>query len=329
MKALISGVAGVLGSALAEKLLKKGFAIRGIDICRIDEAWRLTEIRDSLEYSWKSSVDLGIDDVSGIDVIVDAGLGVADRPLGNSSPRFAVESNIQPSLRILEVIRRLPVGRRPTVIYPSSFNALYGYPHDTVYDQSMLPNPSSVYGWTKGAAELLYLTYHRAHGIPCVITRVGSGYGPRMRSDELPARLILGTLRNENLVVRSPGSKRLWTYIEDVTEFYGRLLERLGEYNGQTLHCAGNDGDEIVTNSSLARLIMRIGKKRLRIVERDYEPGELVGGKPISFEVEKKTPLWSPSFSLRKGLMKTYDWFGLNLWRYGGEKQGDEHLGQV
>ena len=68
--------------------------------------------------------------------------------------------------------------KMPTVVYPSSFNTLYGHPSGSLYGPDMLPNPSSVYGWTKAAAELLCMTYHRAHGVPCIVTRVEAGTGP-------------------------------------------------------------------------------------------------------------------------------------------------------
>ena len=198
MKVLIIGAAGVIGSALTEKFLKMGMDMSCLDICRIDEAWRLNNVRDQIKYIWKASNDLLLDDIRGIDVIVDSGIGVADRPLGTSSPTHTFTANLVPSLRILETVSKMDT-KKPTIIYPSSFNTLYGHPAGSTYVSKMLPNPSSVYGWTKAAAELLYSTYHKAHGVPCVITRVGSGYGARMRSDEFPARLILNVLKGWRL----------------------------------------------------------------------------------------------------------------------------------
>ena len=180
----------------------------------------------------------------------------------------------------------------------------------------MLPNPSSVYGWTKAAAELLYSTYHKAHGVPCVITRVGSGYGARMRSDEFPARLILNVLKGRDIIVRSPNAKRLWTFGEDIIEFYTKLIEDLDQYVGQTLHCAGNAGNNIVKNTTLAKMVVKIGQSDISIKSGEYEPGELVDGKPISFDIESQSPMWKPKFTLEEGLTKTYKWFEQNLSRY-------------
>jgi nucleoside-diphosphate-sugar epimerase len=315
LKILVIGAAGVIGSALTEKFLKMGLSVNCMDICRFDEAWRLNDIKHQIKYTWKASNDLLLDDIREIDVIVDGGLGVADRPLGNSSPTHTLTTNLYPSLRILETINSLN-GKKPIVIYPSSFNALYGYPNESKYNSQMLPNPSSLYGWTKAAVELLYMTYHKSHGIPYVITRVGSGYGARMRSDELPARLILNVLTGKKIIVKSPNAKRFWTYGEDIIDFYGKLIENLDQYIGQTLHCAGNKDNEIVTNISLAKLITKIGNSQAEISSDVYEPGELVDGKPISFDVDSQSSIWNPQFTLEEGMKKTFSWFEKNLFRY-------------
>ncbi|MEM0133644.1 MAG: NAD-dependent epimerase/dehydratase family protein, partial [Thermoplasmatales archaeon] len=69
------------------------------------------------------------------------------------------------------------------------------------------------YRWTKAAAEQLYQTYHHSFGIPIFIARVGSSYGEMMRTDELVAKVIMSNLQNKEFTLRSPYSKRLWTYL--------------------------------------------------------------------------------------------------------------------
>lgn len=315
MRVLVVGAAGVVGSALTERFLDMGMGVACMDVCRIDEAWRLSRVRDRVRYLWKASNDMVRDDIRRTDIIVDAGLGVADRPLGNSSPSHTVISNVLPPLRILETVSRLD-GERPTVVYPSSFNTLYGHPAGSTYTPEMLPSPTSVYGWTKGAAELLCLTYNRAHGVPCIVTRVGSGYGARMRSDELPARLMLNALNSRKMLLRSPEARRLWTYGEDIIDFYERLVGRLGEYNGQVLHCAGNADGRIVTNMELARMVSELSGNEMEIEPGPYEPGEMVNGKPISFHIGGDSPLWKPRFTLKEGMARTLEWFRRNMSRY-------------
>ena len=317
MKIWICGIAGVLGSALAEFFVNKGFEVFGNDIIRIEEAWRLENVRDKIRYVWKSTLDISKDDVKNMDIIIDASLAVTDRPLGISSPFHTVIGNILPALKLLEVVKKLD--KKPILIYPSSFNALYGRVGE-VYTEDTPIAPASVYGWTKAAAEELYRTYYRAYKIPVVITRVGSSFGERGRSDELPHRLIIHCLKNKPFILKSPFAKRLWTYMGDVLEFYDKLIEKIHDVIGMTLICAGNKGDKIVTNLELAELIKKLTNSNIEIKLSDYEPGELINGKPIDFKIDasktRKLLGWEPKHALEEGLIKTINWFKENIHRY-------------
>jgi len=316
MRVFITGIAGVLGSNLAMSLIEQGYLVSGNDVCRKEEAWRLSEIIDRITYYWKATEDLLREEINS-DVIIDAGLGVADRPLGNLSPEYTVKNNIFPALKLLELCRRMK--KPPILVYASSFNSLYGKVN-TTYTERTPVAPASVYGWTKGAVEELYLTYYRAFNIPVVITRVGSAYGPKMRSDELIAKVILYAFKDRVFKLRSPKAKRLWTYAKDVSTFYLKMLEGIEDCIGETLICAGNRGDKIVTNIELLKIIGKVIGKKIEFVEEEYEPGELINGKPISFRVNAEYSRnkleWYPFYTLEKGIKETAVWFEENIWRY-------------
>jgi nucleoside-diphosphate-sugar epimerase len=123
-------------------------------------------------------------------VVIDCAIGFADRPFGIRSPQQTLLGNLLPPLRVLEIVRKLD--KKSVVIYPSSFNACYA--HKTITENT-LPDTTSLYGWTKRAVENLCRVHHRAYDVPIIITRVGSCFGPKGRSDELPHRLIIYALR--------------------------------------------------------------------------------------------------------------------------------------
>ncbi len=318
MKTFITGIAGVLGSNLAAMLVSLGYNVEGCDIVRKDEAWRLRPILDKIAYFWKSTIDVGAE-VESADIIIDCGLGFADRPFGNDSPVSTTIGNIVPPLCLLERIRRMP--RKPVIIYPSSFNSLYGHVGAT-FMENMSQFPTSVYGWTKASAEQLYTAYRIMYDLPIILTRVGSAYGERMRSDELVAKLIIHSfLGKEKFYLHSPRAKRLWTHIEDVLSFYDRLLNKLDSCIGETLHCAGNAGDRVLENAEIADMIVKTTGIRMEIIEGEYEPGETVFGTPIHFSIDsdhtRELLGWRPRVSLEDGIKRTVDWFKANLWRLG------------
>lgn len=311
--------------------LRLGDEVVVTDITRIDECWRLIEkgIMDQVEYRWKASQDISRDDLDEIDLVVDCAIGFPDRPFGSRSPRSAIDANLDPAVGLLESLRKLSVP--PPVIYPSSFNALYGT--RGLYDENTQANPTSIYGWTKAAVEQLYRTYHYSFGIPVIITRVGSSYGEMMRTDELIAKIIMSNLQNREFSLRSPYSKRLWTYLGDVISLYEAMIKK-SDYGHDTdfineiesrnsiINVAGNAGDQILNNLEIANLIGEVMDSTSTVTLNNYyEPGEMIDGRPVEFSINAE---WSrkligktPEHTLREGIKRTVDWFAERNGRVG------------
>lgn len=319
MKIWITGIAGVLGSNLAKRLKERGFDVSGNDIAKPNETWRLRGT--DIKWLWKATEDLSLDDIKGYDVIFDAGLSVPDRPFGTSSPKFTLINNLLPPVSVLELIKNSK--NKIWAIYPSSFNALYGWIFKGVdtFHEKLTTFPTSPYGWSKGAAETLYLTYHFTYNIPVSIIRTGSTFGEGGRLDELPHKLIsYGLLNKEKFIMKSPHAKRLWGYIGDVLEFYDKLFDRGAPEEYEILHLAGNKGDETLENVDLAKRVFNIIKADTDIVEAEYEVGEEYKGKLIDFknnaEETRSKISWSPRYSINEGLKNTIEWFKNNEWYY-------------
>ena len=323
---LITGGEGVLGSSLSDLFLKLGDDVTVIDIVRRDECWRLQRlgIVDHVDYRGKGSQDLETKDVEDADLVVDCAIGFPDRPFGTTSPRASIDANIAPAVGLLEALRHS--SHKPVVIYPSSFNSMYG--NKGTYDERTSTNPTSIYGWTKSAAEQLYRTYHTSFGIPVIITRVGSSYGEMMRTDELVAKLILAAINKKKFLMRSPLSRRLWTYLGDVINAYKAIIQQSDyghdpefmepiESEGLALNVAGNLNDQILNNLELGELISGLIGNRIEVTPMDYyEPGEMVNGSPIDFGIDAEWTRnllgWRPDFTLNSGLERTTKWFSEN-----------------
>ena len=327
---MVTGGAGVLGSTLTKLFLRMGHQVTVLDYSRKEEAWRLFYDLASVDYKWKSETDVAETDISGFDIIFDCAIGFADRPFGTESPQNTTSSNILPSLSLLEKVRRLD--KRPMVVYPSSFNSLYGIGANSVITEDSLPLPTSVYGWTKAAVELLYRTYSTAYGVPIVITRTSSTFGPGGRSDELPHTLILSIIDNrETFPLRSPLAKRLWTFSEDAASFYEAFISKFEQemalLPGRLLHLGGNKSDQITSNMEFANMISRISNSGIQLIEGEYEPGELVNGNPVSFDFSagetRRLLNWKPKWSLESAIQETVDWFKSNRHRYNVEMKNE------
>ncbi|MCG2892806.1 MAG: NAD(P)-dependent oxidoreductase [Vulcanisaeta sp.] len=349
MRIFITGIAGSLGTHLAKELVDMGFEVAGNDIKRLEE----TELFDlPIIYIWKSSIDLEPEDLPWVpDVVIDAAIEFADRPLANSSPITTVFGNLATAVRILELARKhFP---NALLIYPSSFNSIYGWQYigwakaqEVLNKTGILPPlPTSVYGWSKASAELLYFSYAIMHKLRVLITRVGSSYGPGGRLDELPHKLIVYSIKGLKFKLRSPRATRLWTYVKDVVDFYRELFnEHIYDYEPASpviITNAGNAGyidsskpNYVATNEEIAQLIKRIAREFGRDLDYEpidyYEPGEYTPAsmsldyvdKPIKIDIDvtsMQPTWWKPKYTLYDGLKETYNYF-LTIFGRSGER---------
>jgi nucleoside-diphosphate-sugar epimerase len=182
MRVLITGVAGFVGSHLAERLLNEGHEIVALD-CFTDYYPRPVKERNlagllrSPRFRFHE-LDLRVDALDaaleGVDVVVNQ---AAMAGLMRSWTDFDsyVSCNLTGLQRLIEAARDV---RRFVHISTSS---VYGT--DAVGDEDTPTRPISPYGVTKLAAEKLLLAQVAVHGFPATILRYFSIYGPRQRPD--------------------------------------------------------------------------------------------------------------------------------------------------
>ncbi|HEX3247688.1 MAG TPA: NAD-dependent epimerase/dehydratase family protein, partial [Chloroflexota bacterium] len=118
--------------------------------------------------------------------------------------------NMQATQRLLDACRD---GKLRSFVHIST-SSVYG--EDALGDERTLPEPISPYGATKLAAERLALAYHKVFGIPSVVLRYFSVYGPRQRPDMGYNIFIDRVLRGEQIAVFGDGEQtRGNTFISD------------------------------------------------------------------------------------------------------------------
>ena len=221
MKALVTGVAGFIGSTLTEHLLHEGWDVVGLD-CFTDYYPRAIKERNLTTALAHKRFRLHEVDLQSADL--DALL--ADRShvfhlAAQAGVRkswgqdFAVytRNNIDATQRLLEATVRRPIER---LVYASS-SSVYGDDVQLPMRETDLPQPVSPYGVSKLAAEQLCQLYHVNYGVPAVSLRYFTVYGPRQRPDMGFHRFLRAAIKGDPLTLYGDGEQtRDFTYVSDI-----------------------------------------------------------------------------------------------------------------
>lgn len=134
-----------------------------------------------------------------------------DRSILDASP--FIETNVKGTQVLLETARTHGVEKFVQV----STDEVYGSlgEHGAFTEDSPL-KPNSPYAASKAAADLLCRAYHKAYGVPVVITRSSNNYGPYQFPEKLIPLMIRNALHDKPLPVYGKGQQvRDWLYVED------------------------------------------------------------------------------------------------------------------
>lgn len=222
MRCLVTGVAGFVGSSLAEALVAKGHEVRGVDCftdyyARADKERNLSRLGSEPGFTLKE-VDLGVAEIppllEGVEVVFHQAAQAGVRKSWGQTFESYTHHNVLSTQRLLEASRACKTLRR--FVYASS-SSVYGQTEDLPMRETSHPRPFSPYGVTKLAAEHLCELYRNNFGLPATSLRYFTVYGPRQRPDMAFHRFIEATLAGKPIEVYGDGEQtRDFTFIEDI-----------------------------------------------------------------------------------------------------------------
>ena len=212
---VITGVAGFLGSHLADEYLAKGWKVRGIDNLL---GGSLDNVPQGVNLY---NVDL--DDLeavtpifAGADLVIHAAC-TAYEGLSVFSPSLVVRNTVQISVNAMTASIKAGV---PKFVYMSSM-ARYGDNAGNVFDETLAPKPQDPYGIAKLSAERLLQNLADVHGVDLVILVPHNIVGHRQKYDD-PFRNVASIMANRMLQGKQPiiygdgSQQRCFSFIEDV-----------------------------------------------------------------------------------------------------------------
>jgi dTDP-glucose 4,6-dehydratase len=303
-RVVITGVAGFIGSHLADALLDRDFSVIGIDNLLTGDTANISHLANR-DFSFIKH------DVTNY-IYVDGPVDYVLHWASPASPIDYLELPI-PTLKVgaLGTHKALGLAKAKGATFViASTSEVYGdpleHPQKETYWGNVNPvGPRGVYDEAKRFAEAMTMAYHRYHGVDTKIVRIFNTYGPRMRLNDgraVPA-FMSQALRNQDVTVFGDGSQtRSFTYVSDLVDGIIRLML-------SAEHDPINIGNPVeMTIKQIAETIIRMTGAKSRII---YKPLPTDDPKQRRPDITRARTLlnWEPKVQLEEGLIKTIEYF--------------------
>lgn len=301
--ALLTGVAGFVGSHLADRLLVDGFRVIGVDNLVTGKRRNLDHLRGASRFRFLEcdcSEPLEIDEQ--LDWVLHFA-SPASPPKYLEAPLATMLVNAHGTYHLLELARR-----HGASFLLASTSEVYGdplqHPQTEAYWGNVNPNgPRSVYDEAKRYAEAMTMSYRREHGLSTRIIRIFNTYGPRMdpHDGRVVTNFVRQALAGEPLTVYGDGSQtRSLQYVDDLIEGVRRYMahEHPGPIN------LGNP--EECTVLQIAELIRRLTGCDSPIDYRPLPEDDPTRRKP-DISLARELLDWQPKVRVQQGLAMTIE----------------------
>ena len=308
-RALVTGGAGFIGSALAIRLVEEGAEVVIADAMLPDyggNLHNLEPVRDRVRLNFCDVRDehLMALMVEGVDVVFHLAAQVS-HVKSLSDPYPDIDINIKGTVALMEAVRTV---NPRAVVVRSGTRGEYGPAAKLPVSEEAPTHPRGLYEISLLTSEKILLMYHEVHGIPVVHARVTNTYGPRaqMKTSHYGVAnwLIRLALEGQPITVMGEGRyQRDFLYVDDCVEALLRCAVTPA-CHGQVVN-VGNDQPS--TFLELAQTIAA-AVPGATIVHTEFSP-ERKAQEPGDFvsDITKIRDMlgWEPGVSLREGLSRT------------------------
>ena len=301
-KVLVTGVAGFLGSHLAESLVSLGHKVVGLDNMiggYEDNVPRNIEFHnfDCCDFNKVKSIMKDVEVVYHCAATAHEGLSVF-------SPYEITKNNYLASVSIFSAAVNEKVKR---IIFCSSM-ARYG-DQKAPFSEKMLPKPVDPYAISKVASEEVLKNLCDLNNIEWVIAVPHNIIGPRQKYDD-PFRNVVSIMINRMLQGKAPiiygdgNQTRCFSYIDDCLSCLIPMLDQKN-LNKQTINIGPDE--EFVTINKIAEMCSNVTGMNLQPIYKKDRPPEV---KHAVCSADKARSLlnYKTKVSLNEGIKKTFDY---------------------
>ncbi|MFM7061928.1 MAG: UDP-glucuronic acid decarboxylase family protein [Actinomycetes bacterium] len=305
MRVLLTGVAGLIGSHLAEHLLDRGDEVVGFDNFVSGSRRNIAALdgRDGFGFHEGDVADPWPD------------LGSFDAVLHLASPASPVDFGRIP----VEILRTGSLGTFHALelaaaqgarCLVASTSEVYGEPlvhpqHESYFGNVNPVGPRSCYDEAKRFTEAATMAYRRSRGADTVIIRIFNTYGPRMRPDDgrVVSTFVSQALAGEPITIFGVGSQtRSFCYVDDLVRGIVAAVE--SDVEGPVN--LGNPAE--FTVREVAEMVLELTGADVPIEMRPLPQDDPTRRRP-DITTAQTALGWQPQVPLREGLARTVEYF--------------------
>ncbi len=292
---LLVGATGFIGQHLQQHLLGQGHRVLGTS-----SDGSGAELACDIES--QASVDAAIASAAPDAIVLSAGQAAVAESWRD--PVFTLRSNTSGAFHLLDGMRR----HAPTAhLCFLSSAAVYGAPSGVAgqpFTENSAMQPSSPYGASKAAAELLCRQHARGFGLRIAIARLFNQIGPGQPASQAPSEFASALASAEaagepvlELGIGNPDFQRDFTDVRDTARALARLseLELTGTFN----LCRGSErslGEIAQGLASFSQVDIKVAP------DEAHERPQNIGSLPGSPEKLKRATGWQPEISFERSL---------------------------
>lgn len=330
MKAIVTGGAGFIGSALVKKLIKS-LKCEVMVIDSLTYASQMPSLQEVLENKLFSFSETDICDTKSLMEIYaifqpDFVFNLAaethvDRSI--DSPELFLKTNIMGTYSLLDVSLKFwrdldATSKRKFRFLHISTDEVFGdlKENEPPFKETNNYHPSSPYSASKASSDHLVRAWYKTYNLPVLLSNCSNNYGPFQFYEKLIPLMIIKALRGEKLPIYGTGMQvRDWLYVEDHADALIKIIQE------------GKVGESYNIGASCEKTNLQVVKEICRILDeiKPSKPGNITSYKELISFVDdrpghdlryainsdkiKKELNWKASEDFESGLRKTVEWY--------------------
>jgi UDP-glucose 4-epimerase len=304
-KVFVTGGAGFMGRWVSKNLVEKGHKVWVLDDLSNCSEKNIEEFKDKLE-------GFNVGDIKDKELLAELfrndfdvciHMAAAINVQGSiDNPEECFNDNVTGTFNVLEECRKH--GTKMVFISSALVYQTAGEGESIAEDHSV--NPSCPYAVSKIFGENMTLSYYRTYGLPVVVLRPFSIYGPWQRSDSeggVMSIFLDKKLKGEALQVYGDGKQgRDFFYVEDCAEFIQKAAFSDAAV-GQVFNAGSGQEMKI---KDLAEKVAS-GEIDVEFIEHHHPHAEVMSMRADSKKARQLLE-WEPITSLEEGISRLENW---------------------